>query len=264
LSLGEREAKSILESPTLGDAYQAVKSGTWRHRTVIVVGNCSVDYDGRASSKLEPGERIVILKPDGSALVHRPRDYAPVNWQPPGSLFRTRLENEHLHIRAFRRKENETLDVSFDRILLVATLDLRDTGEFHLHASERDMQEAILAQPHLLEEGFRPMTAERPVEPGFIDILGVDRDNVLTIVEIKRNTATNDAVLQLKKYVDVYHADEEKKIRGILVAPELAKGAQSLLASLGLEFKALSPQRCAEVLKRRKGRALTEFFEKEG
>jgi RecB family endonuclease NucS len=263
LSLGEREVKSVLENPTLDDAYQAIKAGTWRHRTVIVVGSCSVDYDGRASSKLEPGERIFILKPDGSALIHRPRDYAPVNWQPPGSLFRTRLEDERLFIRAFRRKENETLEASFDKIMLVATMDLRDTGEFHLHASERDMQEAILAQPSLLEEGFRPVTAERPVEPGFIDIFGVDKDNVLTVVEIKRNAATNDAVLQLKKYMDFFHAGDDRKIRGILVAPELAKGAQSLLASLGLEFKALSPQRCAEVLKRRKGSPLTEFFEKE-
>ena len=261
MSLGEREAKSILENPSLDDAYDAIKAGTWRHKTVIVVGNCSVDYDGRASSKLEPGERIVILKPDGSALIHRPRDYAPVNWQPPGSLFRTRLEDDRLIIRAFRRKENETLEVSFDRVLLVAALDLKDAGEFHLHASERDMQEAILAQPSLLEEGFRPIAAERPVEPGFIDIVGVDAENTLTIVEIKRNAATNDAVLQLKKYVDVFNADENRKIRGILVAPDLARGAQSLLASLGLEFKALSPQRCAEVLKRSKGRPLTEFFE---
>jgi hypothetical protein len=45
------------------------------------------------------------------------------------------------------------------------------------------------------------------------------------------------------------------------VAPELAKGAQSLLASLALEFKAIPPQRCAEVLKRKKGRLITEFFE---
>ena len=261
MSLGEKMAKSVLENPTLDDAYQAIKAGTWRHRTVIIVGNCSVDYEGRASSKLEPGERVFIMKPDGSALIHRPRDYAPVNWQPPGSLFRTRLEDGHLYIRAFRRKENETLEVRFDRILLVAVMDLKDTGGFHLHASERDMQEAILAHPSLLEEGFRPMTSEKPVEPGFIDILGVDRDNVLTLVEIKRNAATGDAVLQLKKYMDVYYADDNRKIRGILVAPELAKGAQRLLASLGLEFKALSPQRCAEVLKRKKGRALTEFFE---
>ena len=250
----------ILDTPTVDEAYQAVIGGTSKHRTVIISGNCWVDYQGRASSTLEPGERTIILKPDGSALVHRPTNYAPVNWQPPGSIFRTTIKDEQLTIRAFRRKENEVLEATFDRIIMVAVLDLRDSGNFYLHASEKDMQSAILFQPSLLEEGFRPIKAEKPVEPGFIDIMGVDKDNVLTIVEIKRNTATTEAVLQLQKYMDVFQNDSDRRIRGILVAPELAKGAQGLLAKLGLEFKALSPEVCADVLKRKKSKTLTEFL----
>jgi RecB family endonuclease NucS len=251
---------TMLEAPTVDEAYKAVIGGTSKHRTVIISGNCWVDYQGRASSTLEPGERTVILKPDGSALVHRPTNYAPVNWQPPGSIFRTTIKDSNLTIRAFRRKENETLEVTFDRIILVAVLDLRDSGKFYLHASEKDMQAAILFQPTLLEEGFRPIKAEKPVEPGFIDILGVDKDNVLTIVEIKRNTATKEAVLQLQKYMEVFQNNSARRIRGILVAPELAKGAQGLLAKLGLEFKALSPEVCADVLKRKRSKTLTEFL----
>ncbi|MFB0523755.1 MAG: endonuclease NucS domain-containing protein, partial [Candidatus Bathyarchaeia archaeon] len=144
-------------------------------------------------------------------------------------------------------------------VILVAVLDLKDSGEFYLFASEEDMQRAILMEPSLLEDGFRPMTAERPVEPGFIDILGVDKDNVLTVVEIKRKAATREAVLQLKRYMDVFTIDSERPVRGILVAPELARGAQRMLASLGLEFKALSPQKCAEVLKKTE-KPLTDFF----
>ncbi len=251
---------TILEAPTVEEAYRVVIGGTSKHRTVIISGNCWVDYQGRASSTLEPGERTVILKPDGSALVHRPINYAPVNWQPPGSIFRTAIKDDNLSIRAFRMKENETLEVTFDKIIMVAVLDLRDSGAFYLHASEKDMQAAILFQPDLLEEGFRPIKAEKSVEPGFIDIMGVDKDNVLTIVEIKRNPATTEAVLQLQKYMDVFKNDSTRRIRGILVAPELAKGAQGLLAKLGLEFKALSPEVCADVLRRKKSKTLTEFF----
>jgi hypothetical protein len=250
----------VLDGPNADEAYHAVKAGISGHKTVIIIGNCSVDYEGRASSRLEPGERIVLFKPDGSALVHRPRDYAPVNWQPPGSLFRTRLDEGRLQVRVFRRKENEILSTRFEEITLVAVLDLRDTGEFYLYASEEDMQRAILAEPSLLEEGFRPMTAERPVEPGFIDILGFDRDNTLMVVEIKRKAATKEAVKQLRRYVDFFKANSEQVVRGILVAPDLARGAQRLLASLGLEFKALSPQRCAEILRKSKGKPLNDFF----
>ncbi len=256
----KKERQLILNYPSLDEASKQVRLGISRHKTVVLVGSCWVNYDGRASSKLEPGERIVIIKPDGSALVHRPRDYAPVNWQPPGSLFRTRISNNHLLIRVFRRKENEVLEVSFDKIILLALFDLKDHGEFHLYASEKDMQQAILLEPSLLEEGFRPISSEKPVEPGFIDIIGVDSNNTLTIVEIKRKAASKEAVMQLKKYVDVYKTGDDRRLRGILVAPELAKGAQKTLASLGLEFKALSPQKCAEVLKRKETRALTDYF----
>jgi RecB family endonuclease NucS len=250
----------VLEEPTVEQSFKAVKLGISRHKTVIIVGNCWVDYDGRASSKLEPGERFVLFKSDGSALVHRPRDYAPVNWQPPGSLFRTKMADGNLRVRVFRRKEHEVLEVGFDKIFLVAVLDLRDVGEFHLYASEEDMQKAILAEPSILEEGFRPITAEKPVEPGFIDILGVDRNNTLTVVEIKRKAATKEAVKQLKKYMDVFMVEPGRRVRGILVAPELASGSQRLLASLGLEYKPLSPQKCAEVLKKKREKSLTDFF----
>lgn len=250
----------FLENPSYSEALHAIRTGTSKRKTTVVVGNCIVDYDGRASSKLSHGERIVILKSDGSALVHRPLGYAPVNWQPPGSLFRTKIDESTLTIRVFRKKENEVLEVKFDDVKMVAVMDLKDVGEFHLYASEEDMKRAIVIQPSILEEGFRPISTERPVEPGFIDILGMDTNNVLTVVEIKRKYANMDAVLQLKKYVDAFKVSKDINVRGILVAPGLAKGTQSLLASLGLEFKSLSPQICSEIIKRNSERSLTDFF----
>jgi len=251
---------SCKENPSLEEAYKIIKTGIARHKTVIIAGKCIVDYDGRAASKLDPGERLVIFKSDGSALIHRPRDYSPVNWQPAGSLFRTQLQGDSLNIRVYRPKEKETLIVNFGNVKMVAALDLKDNGEFYLYASERDMQEAILYDPNLLEEGFQPLEAERTVEPGFIDIIGRDKNNTLTIVEIKRNPASKEAVTQLKKYMDIYSTDNGRSVRGILVAPELKKGAQQLLTSLGFEFKALSPQECANILKRKRNSSLNDFF----
>jgi len=256
----EQAGQRINEVPSLDDTFNAIREGIHKRRFIIVAGNCFVDYHGRANSKLDRGERLLILKPDGSALIHRPRDYSPVNWQPPGSLFRTKLYNEGLLVRIYRRRDNETLEVFFDRILMFSILDLKDAGEFSLYATEKDMQEAILFQPSLLEEGFRPIASERPVEPGFIDIMGVDREGILTLVEIKRKRATKESVIQLKKYADAINIDKDRKIRMILVAPELAKGAQELLATLGYEFKVVTPQLCSEVLKYKKNKTITYFF----
>jgi RecB family endonuclease NucS len=256
----EKERQQILPNPSLGDAEPVIKSGISRHRTVIIVGECVVDYDGRAASKLESGERIVIIKPDGSALVHRPKLYSPVNWQPSGSIFNTKLLDEGLVIRVFRRKENESMVITFTRLQMVFVLDLVDNGEFSLYASEKDMQEAILFKPEILEEGFRPMTKEMAVDPGFIDIIGYDSNNTLTIVEIKRVKASKDAVEQLRKYMDVIDMDVTRKVRAILVAPEVADNAKELLDEYGYEFKELTPKYCSEILKQKKGTPLTAFF----
>ena len=250
----------VLDSPNLEDGLIAVRLGLSRHKTVVIAGNCHVDYEGRANSKLENGERLAILKPDGSALVHRPRDYPPVNWQPPGSLYKTSLPKEGLVIRVYRRKDNEVMVITFTALIMVSALDLRDSGDFNLYASERDMQRAILLQPSLLEEGFKPVAHEHSVDPGFIDILGRDKDGILTIIELKRVKASKEAVLQLKKYMDVIDLDLGRRVRAILVAPEIGKGVQELLLSLGYEYKELSPQVCADVIKKRNGKALFEFF----
>jgi RecB family endonuclease NucS len=254
------QRQTILQNPSLKEAVEIIKQGISRHRTVVIAGKCTVDYDGRASSKLESGERLVIFKPDGSALVHRPKDYSPVNWQPSGSVFHTKLGENGLVIRIFRRKEKESMVISFFELQMVSVMDLVDNGEFTLYASEKEMQEAILYKPALLESGFRPITKEMAVDPGFIDIIGYDVNGTLTVVEIKRVKANKKAVEQLKKYMDVIDLDENRLVRAILVAPDITGDALELLLELGYEFKALTPQECSEILKQKKGKPLTAFF----
>jgi hypothetical protein len=249
-----------LEHPSIENAAEFIKTAVSEHKAVILVGNCWVDYRGRASSKLEPGERIVMIKEDGSVLVHRPVGYEPVNWQPAGCLFQTRTKGETLHVRAVRRKPSESVSISFDHVFFVSAMRLIDRGEFSLHASESDMQRAILVDPSLLEEGFKPISYEKKFEPGFVDVYGVDGDGRLVVVELKRRTAGRDAALQLAKYIDFIKTITNRELRGVLVAPRLAKGVQTLLTSLGLEFKALEPKKCADVLQGSESRKLEDFF----
>jgi RecB family endonuclease NucS len=143
---------------------------------------------------------------------------------------------------------------------MVSSLSLMDSGEFLLHASEDDMHRAILLKPSLLEEGFKPISYEKKVEPGFVDIYGVDKNGKLVVVEVKRKTAGKEAALQLAKYIDSIKNKATRELRGILVAPSLGKDVQRLLATLGLEFKALDPKKCAEVLKKAETTKLEAFF----
>ena len=217
-------------------------------------------YTGRAKSTLEPGERLLIIKEDGSLLVHRPTGYEPVNWQPVGSVFHIQAKANELEVHGVRQKPRESVRVTFDAIYMVSALSLADSGDFLLHATEDDMHHAILLKPDLLEEGFKPISWEKHVEPGFVDIYGEDQNGKLVIVEVKRKTATKEAALQLAKYIEPIKAKINRELRGVLVAPSLGKDVQRLLVTLGLEFKALDPMKCAEVLKKTENTKLEAFF----
>jgi RecB family endonuclease NucS len=250
----------VLTNPKLAEAAAVIEKALAQRRTLIVAGNCKVLYTGRAKSTLEPGERILMIKEDGSLLVHRPVGYEPVNWQPAGSIFHVQTKADAIEIRAVRQKPRESVRVIFDEVFMVSALRLVDAGEFSLYASEQDMHRAILMKPSLLEEGFKPISYEKKVEPGFVDVYGVDKNGKLVVVEVKRKTAGKEAVLQLAKYIDAIKGKADRELRGVLVAPSLGKDVQRLLVTLGLEFKALDPKKCAKVLKKAENVKLEAFF----
>ncbi|MEM4250994.1 MAG: endonuclease NucS [Candidatus Bathyarchaeia archaeon] len=250
----------LLRSPRLPETAAQLQASFRRREMVIVAGNCQCLYSGRASSSLGPGERVVIVKGDGSVQVHRPTGYEPVNWQPPGCMLSVSLDGA-LRIRAYRPKQNETLDITFESVMFMVSLRPVDRAEFNLYVSEEQMRDALVLDPSLLEAGLRLLEFERKVEPGFIDFYGKDVDGRLVVVELKRNLAGKDAVLQLKRYVDAVSVSTGVHVRGIVAAPGLRSGTQEALAALGLEFRKLTPRRCAEVLERRKTRRISEYLD---
>jgi hypothetical protein len=252
---------AVLTEPTLAEATVLIEKAFAQRKTLIVAGNCHVHYSGRANSTLELGERLLIIKSDGSLLVHRPVGYEPVNWQPAGSVFHVEIKDAGLEVHGIRQKPRESVRVTFSQIFMASSLNLLDSGDFLLHASEDDMHRAILLKPELLEEGFKPISWEKKVEPGFVDIFGEDKNGKLVIVEVKRKTASKEAALQLAKYIKPIKAKVNREVRAILVAPSLAKDVQRILVTLGLEFKALDPKVCAEVLKKTENSKLERFFD---
>lgn len=251
---------AVLIQPNVSEAENLAKEALFHHKTLLIIGNCWVHYTGRAKSKLEPGERILIIKEDGSLLVHRAVGYEPVNWQPQGCIFHIQTKDKILEIRAVRKKPSESVKVFFNRIIMASAFNLVDAGEFSLYASEEDMHRAILLKPSILEEGFKPISYEKKVEPGFVDVYGVDKDGKLVVVEVKRKTAGKEAALQLAKYIEAIKSRADREVRGILAAPNIARDVQRLLATLGLEFRTLDPKKCAEILRRSETRKLAEFL----
>src|SRR5207245_3867500 len=98
--------------------------------------------------------------------------------------------------------------------------------------------------------GVERIEYERRVDPGLVDIDGVDTKGNAVVSEIKKDPAGVSAVKQLAEYLKYIQPRPGRKLRPMIVAPGLAKGAQTVLAKMGVEYKQLSCQKCAVVSSR--------------
>lgn len=237
------ERGPLLErEPAHEEAKEVVERGLTQDRLVTVFGRCRVEYDGRAHSTLGTGDRLVILKPDGTVLVHTDEGQQPVNWQPPGCSHEVTVQ-EGLRIESHRQRPSEQLVVDFEEVVQVSGFDVTDENELSLTGTEADMRERILADPSVLEDGFEPRATERETAAGAVDIYGVDAEGKAVVVELKRRRVGPDAVSQLDRYVSALQRDlhAETEVRGILVAPSVTDRATRLLERQDLEFTSLAP-----------------------
>ena len=91
-----------------------------------------------------------------------------------------------------------------------------------IFALERDLQIALRANLDDLESGLKVADggAERKVESGFIDILARDTQGVLTVIELKADTARPEAIAQILGYMGCLAEETGESVRGILVAAD--------------------------------------------
>ncbi|RLE53749.1 MAG: endonuclease NucS [Candidatus Methanomethylicota archaeon] len=240
-----------LLNPSLEEAHDAVKESLTRTLLLTLIGLCQVSYQGRASSELDWGDRLIVIKPDGSVLIHQSQGYEPVNWQPPGSIINTQLSEGYLVIKAIRRKPAEELIIRFTKVYALTSAKLFDTSKIEMHLTEEELRQVILENPHLVEEGLRPVAKEWGDFSGFIDIFCRDKNGNLVVLELKNEVADQQAVSQLYRYVSSIKK-VSPLVRGIIVAPRITKEARRLLMTLGLEFKQENLSKCSSLLQKSK------------
>lgn len=236
---------TTLHRPTHRDALDALSAAFDRGEMVTVFGRCTVEYDGRAASTLGAGDRLLILKPDGTALIHTDEQRTPVNWQPPGSEHRVAVRDGRLQVRSVRENPTERLDVQFEAVEQVTALPVTGGRAVDVHGSEEDLRQRILDDPELIEPGFEPAATERETAAGPVDVFGHDAEGRPVVVELKRRRVGPDAAGQLGRYVEALEREvpDGTEVRGVLVAPSVTDRARELLAENGLTFVALAPSR---------------------
>jgi RecB family endonuclease NucS len=162
----------------------------------LIVARCEVEYSGRLSAFLPEALRLIMVKADGSVMVHADTGgYKPLNWMTPP----TAIIEEEGRIQVRKVKGDDALDIRLHEVLSDVS---HDMGEPEAGAMlvkdgvERDLQELLADQPHWCGEGFRLVRREWPTDIGPVDLMCRDDEDGWIAVEIKR-VATIDAVEQL-------------------------------------------------------------------
>jgi endonuclease len=208
-----------------------------RKAMATIVGCCRIEYSGRAKSFLDYGDRLVILKPDGTVMVHGDARREPLNWQPPGTKVRFVLD-DGLAIEAKRTSPPEHMHIHFRDIHAVSVFRLDDTVEIDLVGEETDIKDRIEKDPSIIEPGLHVIRREVPTESGYIDMLCEDSAGRTVIVEVKRTSISPSSVYQLEAYLlDMRKKNKDVQVRGILCAPRISNMARTLIEEKGMEYR---------------------------
>jgi endonuclease len=230
------------KNPDTPRVLEIINEGLSKRAVITIMASCRVYYDGRAVSRLELGDRIIMIKSDGSFIIHQDRNLEPVNWQPPKTKVTVDTHQGMVKIRGVRRSPSESLEVEILQTHLVSYFIGEDVESLELAGYEANMGDLIFKDPEVIEKGFRPTSREYHTPQGFIDILGKDHQGNITILELKSRKAGVNAVKQLRRYVDCF-SDHKDAVRGVLVAPSITDDARELLEEQKMEFKELEPPR---------------------
>lgn len=207
-----------------------------------MVARCSVDYAGRLSAHLPLATRLLVVKADGSVLVHSDSlSYKPLNWMSPPTTFTTEeVDDERASagvIELWRVANTKTADVlviSIHEILHDSTHELGVDPGLQKDGVEADLQRLLAEQIDRLGEGHTLVRREYMTAIGPVDILATDANGTSVAVEIKRR-GDIDGVEQLTRYLELMNRDPLlAPVQGVFAAQEIKPQARTLAEDRGI------------------------------
>ena len=204
----------------------------------LIVARCEVVYTGRLTAVLPESTRLLLLKSDGSVLVHADSGgYKPLNWMTPPTV----IEEEPglIVVRKRAGKTEDRLEIRIAEVLSDIEQPMDEASGLAKDGAERDLQEALAERPDWLQDDLRLVRREWSTDVGPVDLMCRDCDDGWVAVEIKR-LGTIEAVEQLTRYLGFIRVDPAKeRCRGILAAQRFKPQAITLAESRGI--------RCVEI-----------------
>ena len=208
----------------------------------LVIAKCSVDYAGRLSAHLPLATRLLLVKADGSVLVHSDSlSYKPLNWMSPPctiSVLEPEPEQAELGVielwKVSAAKTADMLVVSIHEILHDSSHELGIDPGLQKDGVEAHLQKLLADHIDLLGDGYRLVRREYMTAIGPVDILATDAAGKSVAVEIKRR-GDIDGVEQLTRYLELMNRDPLlAPVAGVFAAQEIKPQARTLAQDRGI------------------------------
>jgi endonuclease len=203
----------------------------------LIVARCEVRYSGRLDAFLPEALRLIIVKADGSVLVHADAGgYKPLNWMTPPTVVEE--SPERMVVRKRAGASEDRLEISLTEVLSDVAHAMGspdDDVALSKDGVEAHLQELLADQPHWCGEGLRLVRREWATDIGPVDLMCRDADERWVAVEIKR-VAGIEAVEQLTRYLGRIRLDPAfSSCRGVLAAQTIKPQARVLATAREIE-----------------------------
>jgi endonuclease len=204
----------------------------------LIVARCEVTYSGRLTAHLPESTRLLMIKADGSVLVHADAGgYKPLNWMTPPTVVEER--DGRILVRKRAGRTEDCLEIRLVEVLSDVSHEMGEAAGLEKDGVERDLQELLGERPEALGEELRIVRREWPTDIGPVDLMCRDADDGWVAIEVKR-IAGIEAVEQLTRYLQRIRVDPARAAcRGVLAAQRFRPQAVTLAESRGI--------RCVEV-----------------
>jgi len=208
----------------------------------LVIARCSVDYAGRLSAHLPLATRLLMVKGDGSLLVHSDGgSYKPLNWMsPPCTLQALDPDDDQREAgvvelwQVTHAKTADRLIVSIHEVLHDSAHDLGADPGLVKDGVESHLQKLLAEQIEVLGDGYRLVRREYMTAIGPVDILATDASGRSVAVELKRR-GDIDGVEQLTRYLELMNRDPLlAPVAGVFAAQEIKPQARTLAEDRGI------------------------------
>ncbi|MFI6867897.1 endonuclease NucS [Nocardia sp. NPDC050406] len=206
----------------------------------LVIARCQVDYVGRLTAHLPMARRLLLMKADGSVLVHSDGgSYKPLNWMSPPCWMEERLPeaeggSETAKLWVVTNKAGEELRITVEDIEHDSSHELGVDPGLVKDGVEAHLQELLAEHIETLGAGYTLIRREYMTAIGPVDILCRDADGATVAVEIKRRGEI-DGVEQLTRYLELLNRDPLlAPVTGVFAAQQIKPQAKTLATDRGI------------------------------